>query len=365
MAKKSESADIPNEPVAAIEHVAEAKVAETQVAADPEPDAARSRRIRLIAAGVIGVLVIAGGSAAVTASALTGGPGSNAMGSMPGMSASPSATAGPVVNTAGFPTGGPGIFTDTCLRTKTAPDDPILMHGMPGSSMQHDFYGNTGTTASSATKDLVGGPTRCTTSADSSAYWTPVLFQNGTALTPKGTLIYWRAPIGAQKSVQTIPAGLTMIAGDEAAQAPQGRKTIGWSCTGVGQLRLSDEPHDCTAGTKLRLVITFPNCWDGTTLDGAKQSNVVMMTGAACPASHPVQLPQIVMHMVYPTSSAAGLTLSVGPEMQGSVTTAHADFMNGWDEPVLTSDVNACVVTGTRCGPVSGADATPRGGVVR
>lgn len=46
------------------------------------------------------------------------------------------------------------------------------------------------------------------------------------------------------------------------------------------------------------------------------------------------------------------------------MTTAHADFMNGWNEPVLTADVTACVVTGTRCGPVSGADATPRGGQV-
>jgi hypothetical protein len=321
--------------------------------------------VRLIAAAVIGALVIAGGSAAVTAYALSGASPSP-MGAMPGMSSSPagSSATGPAVNTTGFPTGGPGIFTDTCRRTKTAPDDPILMPGMAGSSMQHDFFGNTGTTASSVTKDLVGGSTSCSTNADASAYWTPVLFQNGTALTPKGTLIYWRAPKGAQ-SVQTVPAGLTMIAGNEAADTPQGKSLIGWGCSGGTQLRLSDVPQDCAAGSQLRLTIAFPNCWDGKTLDGARQTNVVPLAGSSCPASHPVQIPQVVVHVVYPTSSASGLTLSVSPQLQGSVDTAHADFMNGWNESVLTADVKACVNTGTRCGPVSGAEATPKGGVVR
>jgi hypothetical protein len=362
MVKKNEAADVPGEPMAALDHRA---VTEEQAApVDP-----RGRRIRLIAAAVIGALVIAGGLAAVTAYALTGGGGTGAMGAMPGMStgaaSSGAPTPGPTVNTAGFPTGGPGIFTDTCLKTKTAPNDPILMPGMTGMSMQHDFFGNTGTTASSVTSQLVGGSTSCTTSADSSAYWTPVLFQNGTALEPKSTLIYWRAPVGAQRNVQTVPAGLTMIAGDENALAPQGKQTIGWTCSGIAQLRLSDTPQNCANGTFLRLVITFPNCWDGRTLNGAKQTNVVMMTGTSCPSSHPVQIPQIVLHANYPTSSATGLTLSVGPTTQGLITTEHADFMNGWNESVLTADVNACVVTGTRCGPVNGANAVPRGGKVR
>ena len=162
-----------------------------------------------------------------------------------------------------------------------------------------------------------------------------------------------------------MPAGLTMIAGNENALAPQGKQTIGWTCSGIAQLRLSDTPQNCAAATFLRLVITFPNCWDGHTLDGAKQTNVVAMTGMSCPSSHPVQIPQIVLHANYPTSSAAGLTLSVGPTTQGLITTEHADFMNGWNEPVVTADVNACIVSGTRCGPVSGANAVPRGGKVR
>lgn len=358
---ENEIYDAPAEPVSALDH---------QAVADPgaASDSARSLRIRLIAAAVLGALVIAAGSATATAFALTSAAGGS-MGAMGPSTATrqPTTTAGagPAVNTAGFPTGGPGIFTDTCMLTKTAPNDPILMPGMTGMSMQHDFFGNTATTASSVTTQLVGGGTSCSTTADASAYWTPVLYQNGKALTPRSTLIYWRAQQGAQHGVQSIPAGLTMIAGNEGALAPQGRQTIGWTCSGLQQVKLSDSPQDCAAGAFLRLVITFPNCWDGRTLDGAKQTNVVTMSGKSCPSSHPVQIPQVVIHINYPTSSAADLTLSVAPTSQGPITTEHADFMNGWNEPVLTADVNACVVTGTRCGPVSGPNAVPKGGKVR
>lgn len=357
--KKNDSPEVPGGPVPALAH---------RAVVEPEspstPDVHRGARTRLTAALVVGAVVIAGATA--TAFALTRASGGSTA-TMSGATATPtrSARPGPVVDTTGFPTGGIGIFTDTCRRTKTAPNDPILMPGMTGMSMQHDFFGNTGTTASSLTASLVGGSTSCTTTADSSAYWTPVLYQNGSALTPTSTLIYWRAPVGAQSSVKTIPAGLTMIAGNESALAPQGKQTIGWTCSGTAKVKLSDSPQDCESASMLRLVITFPNCWDGHTLDGAKQTNVVMMTGKTCPSSHPAQIPQIVFHANYPTPSAAGLTLSVGPSTQGPITTEHADFMNGWNEPVLTSDVNACVVTGTRCGPVSGAEATPKGGKVQ
>ncbi len=363
--KTNETPEVPGEPVPALEHD---PVSEPVADAGGRRHGDRGRRIRMIAAVVVGALVIAGGSATATAFALTS-TASGSMAAMSGSTATPAAPGpaapGAVVDTTGFPTGGPGIFTDTCRYTKTTPNDPILMPGMAGMSMQHDFFGNTGTTASSVTNKLVGGSTSCSTTADSSAYWTPVLYQKGKALTPKSALIYWRAPVGAHQNVRSIPAGLTMIAGNENALVPQDRQTIGWTCSGIAQPKLSDTPQGCQGGSFLRLVITFPNCWDGHSLDGAKQTNVVMMTGRACPTSHPVQIPQIVFHANYPTSSAANLTLSVGPTSQGLITTEHADFMNGWNEPMLTADVKACVVTGTRCGPVIGEDATPKGRKVR
>jgi hypothetical protein len=309
------------------------------------------RRSIVIAAIAIGAVAIAGATATATTLLLK-----------------PSATVAtlPAVDTAGFPSGGanPGIFTDTCKRTTTAPNDPILMPGMTGSSMQHDFFGNLHPSATITPATITGGATNCSTTADASSYWTPVLYQNGKALEPSSTLIYWRAPAAIASETHAMPAGITMIAGNEAAETPQDARVIGWTCSGTRNGKLASEPHDCATGF-LRLVATFPNCWDGHTLDGHSQKNVAYATSTGCPPAYPVQIPQVVVHVSYPTQSAANLTLSVGPTKQGSILTGHADFMDGWNQPAMAADTAACVTTQTRCGPVSGPVATPKGGTVR
>ncbi|SDJ48306.1 protein of unknown function [Frankineae bacterium MT45] len=317
-----------------------------------------SRRRAVIGGGVLGGLALAAGLIA-TAIASPASP-STAVRSSSALVAGSAA----LPSTAGFPsgTGQPGIFTDRCGFSHEAADDPILAPNAPGTAMHHDFYGNTTTSATSSAASLVDGPTTCTTSADSSAYWTPVLYQNGTALTPGPALIYWRRPARDTASVQTIPTGLQMIAGNESATEPQSTTVTAWTCANqTGMAKATSVPHDCAAGSDLRLVVTFPSCWDGHTLSGAGQGNVVYRLKTGCPSSHPVQIPQIVFHVNYPTSSAAGLTVSMTPTMQGSTNTEHVDFINGWNERILTADVAACVATSTRCGPVTGTTATPQG----
>ena len=83
------------------------------------------------------------------------------------------------------------LISDTCLYSHEANDDPILQPGVTGQSMAHDFFGNVSTSATSTAPGLVGGLTSCTTSVDASAYWTPVLYQNGVAITPERNLLYW------------------------------------------------------------------------------------------------------------------------------------------------------------------------------
>lgn len=316
----------------------------------------RARRGWTLAACVAAAVVLVVATAAATTQAVVraGAPRATA-------SAAP-------VDVAGFPSGGadPGIFTDRCAVTKEAANDPIMMPGMTGASMQHEFFGNTATVASTTARQLVGGQSACTTSADASAYWLPVLYQNGAALTPSTALIYWRAPAATAASVSAMPAGITMIAGDEGATAPQSARIIDWTCTTGADDRpqpASDAPHDCAPGHELRLVITFPDCWDGHTLDGKPRTNVVYAgAGGRCPASHPVQIPQIVFHVSYPTRSGEGITLSTSPETQGPPVTGHADFMNGWTQSRMDADTAACIDTQTRCGPVVGAAAVPLGG---
>jgi hypothetical protein len=165
--------------------------------------------------------------------------------------------------------------------------------------------------------------------------------------------------------VQPMPAGISLIGGDEKATQPQSPKVIRWTCSGDKDTRdATSTPHNCSGDRMLRLIVTFPSCWDGRTLDGAAQSNVVYPVDGRCPASHPVVIPQIVFHVNYPTSSAADVTLSMSPTMQGSIDTAHVDFINGWDQALLARNTSVCIAAHLRCGPVTGAGAVPHGPVV-
>jgi hypothetical protein len=255
------------------------------------------------------------------------------------------------------------LISDTCVFSHEANDDPILQPGMPGQSMAHDFFGNATTSATSTAPGLVGRPTSCTTSVDASAYWTPVLSQNGVSITPERNLIYWSGLQAKNPTVTSPPAGLEMIAGDEGATAPQSTKVIDWRCaeqTTTPQ-SVSAGPVNCAGTNGIELRITFPSCWNGTSLSGANQTNVVYPTkSAVCPPGYPVRIPTVIFHVVYPITSAAGITLSMGPGQQGSVDTAHGDFINGWNQSVLSGLISGCAGTTHTCGHVTGPDANVR-----
>jgi hypothetical protein len=252
------------------------------------------------------------------------------------------------------------LISDTCLYSHEANDDPILDPGKPGQSMAHDFFGNTSTSASSTAGTLVGGPTTCSTSEDASAYWTPVLYQNGVAITPLRNLIYWSGLHVTSPSVVAPPAGLEMIAGDENASAPQPTSVIDWRCADSSTQPTSDVPVSCPGTNGIELRVTFPSCWNGSTFNGASETNVAYPEpGRArnCPAGYPVRIPAVIFHIIYPITSASGLTLSMGPGQQGSTDTAHGDFINGWNQSVLTQLIDGCAGPAGTCGHVTGSEA--------
>jgi hypothetical protein len=295
---------------------------------------------------------------------LTHSPGPG--GTPPTTPTAPPTTPPPTTPTATVPTpippiGGSNLISDTCFYSHEANDDPILDPGRPGQSMAHDFFGNSTTGASSTAASLVGGTTTCSTGADASAYWTPVLSQNGVPITPSRNLIYW-AGLQTLNPPVTVPrAGLEMIAGDENAMAPQSTKVVGWRCVGDSTQPFSPAPVSCPGPKGLELRVTFPSCWDGHTLNGAAQTNVVYAgRDAHCPTGYPVRIPTVVFHVIYPITSAAGLTLSMGPGQQGSVDTAHGDFISGWNQSVLTALIDGCAGPAHACGHVGGRDAQGR-----
>lgn len=258
-----------------------------------------------------------------------------------------------------------GVFFVRCPYSHSANDDPILMPGRPGAAMLHDFFGNTTTNADSTSSTLMGGPTTCLTDADASAYWTPALYDNGRRVVPKRTVTYW---LGASRNGPTapLPAGLQMIAGDEHATSPQPLKRVYWDChanSGPKGTRSDgpkrSAPYACPPNHESRLTITFPNCWDGHSLSAVGQRNVVYPTKQGCPAGHPVALTLLRMHIFYPNSPTGKFTLSMGPRMQGSIYSAHADFLDGWKTSAVDQLIRTCLDTHFKCGAVTGHNGRP------
>ena len=99
------------------------------------------------------------------------------------------------------------------------------------------------------------------------------------------------------------------------------------------------------------MLVTFPDCWNGTTLDSADHvSHVVYSSHGHCPAGFPVPVPQLQLTVEYPVS---GPTDRLGLA-SGGLLTGHADFVNSWDPAKLATEVQLCLHRGVVCGVTSG-----------
>jgi hypothetical protein len=67
--------------------------------------------------------------------------------------------------------------------------------------------------------------------------------------------------------------------------------------------------------------------------------------GGRCPRSHPIGLPALSIVYRYPTTDGPAVSLS-----SGSLYSAHADFLNGWDQTVLARLVSTCLNQLRHCG---------------
>jgi hypothetical protein len=253
-----------------------------------------------------------------------------------------------------------GSFSVACGYSHSAGDDPIVHAGHGGASHRHDFFGATTTDAGSTASSLMAGGTTCRSVADRSAYWAPALEAGGRPVTPTHVQAYYRTPVAADAArVRPLPNGLEMIAGDAAATAAQDPAVVHWSCGVPGDA--SPVPRRCAGtGAELRLVLVFPQCWDGERLRSADHvSHLARLPEAAggpgaavgtgggrrCPASHPVLLPETTVEVRYPTDLPPGeLTLASGPATGG-----HGDLLVAWDEDHLAAEVATCLHHNRRC----------------
>lgn len=248
------------------------------------------------------------------------------------------------------PQGAVPQFVVECGFSHSGEDDPIVHPGEPGASHLHVFFGNTKVDAYTTVASLALNGTTCDQQLDRAAYWAPALLRNDTMITPVKSTAYYRPGIGVDPAtVQPFPTGMMMVAGNAGATKPQPLSIVAWTCgTGIERNVL---PPECTTDRNLRLLITFPDCWDGVHLDSSDHhTHIAYSSKGECPPGYPVAIPQLQFSVEYPASGpTVGLELSSGGLVSG-----HADFMNGWDETRLASEVRLCLHRKVVCGITSG-----------
>ncbi len=244
------------------------------------------------------------------------------------------------------PQGSVGQFVVECDLSHLAPDDPIVHAGHAGASHLHQFFGATGVGADSTYDELVAGGTSCSQRLDTASYWAPALFGPDRAtIEPLRSVAYYRAGIGVDPTqVVPYPPGLMLVGGDQSAIEPQPTSIVAWSC-GTGSERAA-RPPDCAGAPSLRMLVTYPDCWDGERLVADDfVSHATYSTGGTCPDTHPVHIPQLQFAIDYPVVDPAGLALA-----SGDILTGHADFWNAWDQDKLAHEVSVCVNNDLVCG---------------
>jgi hypothetical protein len=128
-----------------------------------------------------------------------------------------------------------------------------------------------------------------------------------------------------------------MIAGDASATRPQPTSVVAWSCGSNG--RRDERPAECVDDLGPRLLVTFPDCWDGERTDSEDhRSHVAYSHQGECPPDHPAAIPQLQFAIDYPPVDADGLSLA-----SGGIESAHADFWNTWNQRKLETEVDACL----------------------
>ncbi len=295
-------------------------------------------RVRWVGVAVVTVLAIGLAALLATRDSTDADPHADRGGELALKAADPSPPAATPARHIG-PQGRVGQFVVGCSYSHSGPHDPIVHPGHAGRSHRHDFYGSEVTSSTSTLEELLEAETTCDKKVDTAGYWHPTLYDHDQVVVPRKINAYYRAAPGIDPTtVQTMPVGLALIAGDQTSTTPQPGEATGWTCGSRSDL--SDDPPECSASAPLHLVLTFQDCWDGEFLDSVDhQSHVAYSTDGACPDTHPVSIPQVTTSIAFPISGP-GHDLRLA---SGNIFSAHGDFWNAWDPDGLEREIEACI----------------------
>ncbi len=254
---------------------------------------------------------------------------------------------------------GTGSFRLRCEASHFANDDPIVYPGQPGRSHLHIFFGNTGTNAATTAESLAtSGNSTCNGGiVNRTAYWAPAMIDMRTnrPILPSVSDFYYKTGYnGVQPAdVKPFPKGLRMIAGDPANRtANEYGSAYRFMCHNNSNIR-GQVFVSCPVGDEMDMEVFFPQCWDGINLDSPDhKSHMAYPRGNGCPASHPVALPEVSIHLHYLISEPnqqANWRLSSDTYSGPAGYSAHADWFNGWNQTHMETWVRECENTARDC----------------
>ena len=273
---------------------------------------------------------------------------------------------------------GSGAFRTNCLESHDSYDDPLVFPNQPAATHHHIFFGNPTVNADTTIASLQDAQqTTCDGGTlNRSAYWVPALYDAyGERIAYVDPLFYYKTGYHVPAaSIQPPPPGLRMIAGNAMARSPQSTQVAKFRCASWQSNQAWFDPGDpldhvpyipnCAIDDLVEIRIVFPQCWDGVHLDSpdhqrhmaypSEASPPKAGTGA-CPASHPIAIPEISYNfVVYVTEDTGPSTLwrfasDMGGETLGGAS-LHGDWMNGWNTDIMAQIVRNCLQAAQECG---------------
>jgi hypothetical protein len=109
----------------------------------------------------------------------------------------------------------------------------------------------------------------------------------------------------------------------------------------------------CSAGQRIDMAQSTPECWDGVHLDTADhRSHLVFLdrdknSGKEfCPSTHPYLLPRLTFQRIFtirPDDLTATWRLSSDMPGDAPGSMAHADYMMAWNDQTMDRWMSACI----------------------
>lgn len=227
-----------------------------------------------------------------------------------------------------------GLIAITCYASQRAIVDPIRVDDEGAVPHLHDFFGASTVADNTDADQLQRTENNCLSPGDKSSYWVPTMFVEDKPIDPVDLAVYVTSST-ANNSEVVPPSGLELISYRSA-----------WMCARHGFI--APQLMHCPDNAVTRLVLEFPHCWDGVSLQFSAITPHVVSTTDECPPSHPVALPRFLMEVRYDLSHVEDLTkVSFSSGDQRSV---HGDMLLAWDQQMLQRDIESCLHRNVTCG---------------